>query len=220
MATRRQAGAGVAEELTNQPPAVRATLEKASREGGAAVGEGIGAMKNSGGGELRIKASDATGLGILKNMLPSNFLTDEKGNLALINPENEIKFFNSDGKEIKIGNTITVMVTENGIGIKNMDSMGRLMPPKTKAEISPELALAINNEFNRGGQGVLGRGTETRTVPQGPDGSILGDLSKMGSGIASDFFNIKGTGRTKEEKEAKAARQKARDLGIEGIAND
>jgi hypothetical protein len=216
MATRRQAGAGVAEELTNQPPAVRATLEKASREGGAAVGEGIGAMKNSGGGELRIKASDATGLGILKNMLPSNFLTDEKGNLALINPENEIKFFNSDGKEIKVGNTITVMVTENGIGIKNMDSMGRLMPPKTKAEISPELALAINNEFNRSGQGVLGGGGKTFTVPAG----TLPDFGSMGSGIASDFFNIKGTGRTKEEKEAKTARQKARDLGIEGIAND
>lgn len=213
MATRRQAGAGVAEELANQPPAVRATLEKASREGGAAVGEGIGAMKNSGVGELRIKANDATGLGILKNMLPSNFLTDDKGNLALINPENEIKFFNSDGKEIKFGNTITVMVTENGLGVKMMDSAGRMMPPKTKAEISPELALAINNEFMKGNQGFLASSKIT-SVGEG----VLGDL--RGSGIASDFFNIKGTGRTKEEKETKILRQKARDLGIEGIAND
>jgi hypothetical protein len=216
-------GGGTTPERVNAeglPPQARATVEAGSRAGGAKIGEAIGALKNNGGGELKVKTTDGVGIGVLKNMLPSNFLTDDKGNVAVFNPENQLKFFDTNGKEIKIGNTITVMVTENGIGIKQFDSLGRMMPPKTKAEISPELALAINSEFIQGGQGALGRGTGTRTVPVGEDGSILGDLSKMGGGITKDIFTIKGTGRTKEEKDAKAARQKARELGIEGIAND
>lgn len=217
MATRSAQGGGSVSANAEMPAGARATVATAERAGGASVGEAIGAIKNNGGGELRIKASDGVGMGVLKTMLPSNFLQDEKGNVALFNPENELKVFNMDGKEVKFGNTITVMVTENGISIKNMDSLGRLMPPKSKAEISPELALAINQEFIRGNQGII---ANSRSISVTDAAGLLPSLKNTGSGIASDYFTIKGTGRTKEEKEAKANRQKARDLGIEGIAND
>jgi hypothetical protein len=213
MATRgaREGGSTTAANA-ELPPQARATVATAERAGGAAVGEAIGAIKNAGGGELKIKANDATGMGVLKTMLPSNFLTDEKGNVAVFNPENEFKVFDTNGKEIKIGNTITVMVTENGLSIKNLDAAGRLMPLKTKADISPDLALAINDQFTK----QKGEQRGPFTVGEGQLPANFGFDNRT----LNEMFTVKGTGRTKEEKDAKAARQKARDLGIEGIAND
>jgi len=189
------------------PPQARATVATAERAGGASVGEAIGAIKNAGGGQLKVKANDATGMGVLKTMLPSNFLQDEKGNVALFNPENQFKIFNTEGKEIKVGNTITVMVTENGIAIKNVDSMGRFMPPKTKAEISPDLALAINEQFVNSKVPM-----SSKFVPEGTLPSLTGS--------ASNYFTVAGSADQKPDKASVALRKKARELGIEGIAND
>jgi len=207
----RSGGSPERANLESLPPQARATIEAGSRAGGSAVGPAIAAAQNSGGGEIKVKATDGVAINQIKNLLPNNFLKGENGTVGMITPDNQFKIFDTSGKELKIGNTITVMVTENGLSIKSMDSAGRLMPLKTKADISPDLALAINDQF-----------TQQKGEQRGP--------FVVGSGLPADFgfenrtlselFTVKGTGRTKEEKEGKALREKARNLGIEGIAND
>jgi hypothetical protein len=204
----------------NLPPQARANVERANRQGGEAVGNAVATLQNSGGGEVRVKASDTVGLASLSKFMANPILEGEKGGAAaLIN--GELKVFDAKGKEVKFGDTVTAMVTQNGISVKMMDSLGRFMPPKGKAEISPEVTAGVLEAFyaQKGAAEAQFRADLAGAVQ--PDGSIkvpAGGLS-LGDkpGNLNDYIKVAGTGRTKDEKDAAYFKQRARELGIEGL---
>ena len=204
----------------NLPPQARANVERANRQGGESVGNAVATLMNSGGGEVRVKATDTVGLGSLSKFMSNPILEGENGGAAaLIN--GELKVFDAKGKEVKFGDTVTAMVTQNGISVKMMDSLGRFMPPKGKAELNPEITAGVLEAFyaQKGASEAKFRADLAGAVQ--PDGSIkvpaaglsLGDKP----GNLNDYIKVAGTGRTSAEKDTAYFKQRARDLGIGGL---
>jgi len=112
---------------------------------GGDVVEAIARVQNAGGGEVKIPVTSATKILNRVAVNPAGALLINTGALTGDLANGELKMFNSDGREIKMERTVTVMVTENGIGGFRMGTARGFQPVRQQAEITTEQRDAILN---------------------------------------------------------------------------
>jgi hypothetical protein len=125
-----------------------AEVEAAGRSvaSGGDVLEAIARVQNAGGGEVKIPTDRAGNLIKIATVSDTGLLMINTGAVTGDLANGEIKLFDTKGKEIKTDRTVTVMVTENGIGgFRQMSSNGVFQPMRQKAEITEEQRNAILN---------------------------------------------------------------------------
>lgn len=124
-----------------------AEVEAAGRSvaSGGDVIEAVARVQNAGGGEIKIPVTSATKVLNRVAVNPAGALLINTGALTGDLANGELKLISPEGREIKLERTVTVMVTENGIGGFRMGTARGFQPMRQQAEITTEQRDAILN---------------------------------------------------------------------------